>query len=124
VTDAPDKRTGRLARQYLVHVVTVEPRLGDDGARQPLTRGQLRDPARLAERIRRVPLRLHVDRTDDPMILRVGPVVCGQVVASERPRVTVAEGRGRLIPEPGVLAEPEVPEVLVGVDDGYVVGPR
>lgn len=121
VTDTADERASGLAGEDRLDVVPVEPRLGDHGAREPLLDGQFLHPARLADGVHRIPLGFHVDRADDPVVSRVRPVVGGQVVAPERPRVAVAEGRRRLVPEPGMPPERQIPEVLVSVDDGQVV---
>jgi hypothetical protein len=124
VTDAADERASGLAREHVLHVTSVEPRLGDHGGGEAFPGGEALHPARLPEGVRRVPLRLHVDRAHDPVTAGVDSVVRRQVGAPERPRIPVAEGQGRLRAEPRVLVEGDVPEVLVGVDDGQVVRTR
>ncbi|MFM8992040.1 MAG: hypothetical protein ACKOUS_21100, partial [Alphaproteobacteria bacterium] len=97
VPDAADERRARLGAQDLRSVLAVEPGLRDHGAGKPVRRGDALHPARLAQRVVRVPFGLDVDGADDRQARGVGEVVRRQVGAAQRRVVAVAEGDRRLL---------------------------
>ena len=117
VAHAPHQWERRLLGQHLAHVRAVEPGLGDHGAGEAVPRSRLVHPARLADGIARVPLGLDVDSLDDVEGARVAAVVVGKVCAPDGGVVAVAERDHRLIDEPGMRPESEVPEMMMRVDD-------
>ena len=117
VAHAPHQRERRLLGQHLAHVRAVEPGLSDHGAGEAVPRSHFVHPARLADGIARVPLGLDVDSLDDVEGARVAAVVVGKVGAPDGGVVAVAERDHRLIDEPGMRPESEVPEMMVRVDD-------
>jgi hypothetical protein len=109
-----------MAGEHRLDGRVVEPGAGDDRVRKAGPPDDLLDPARLADRIARVPLGLDVHCLDHVVPGGVPEVVRRQVVAPERPIVAVAERHRRLVAEPRQVVAPEVPEMLMGVDDRQV----
>jgi hypothetical protein len=114
---APERR---LRRQHLLHVFAVEPGLRHHRHREAVPIGDALDPTGLPCRVRRIPLRLHIDRSNHIECRRVPSVVLRKVVRADCPVVSVAERDGRLVAQPRMIVVLQIPEVMVGIDDGYV----
>jgi len=116
VPHAARQRERCLRRQHVFHVVAVEPGLGDKRVREAVPCGKAGDPARLADRVQWIPLRLDVHALEHAAGLRIREEVRGQVILAQRPRVAVAEvGRG-LVLEPRIAPLAQVPEMMMGVE--------
>ena len=113
-----------LPGEEVLAVVGVKPRVRDDRARHAVAGTDLVQPLGLGDLAVAIVLRLDVNRSDDPQARGVAPVVLGQVVALERRVVAEQEIRLGAVGEPGVVIAPEVPEMMVGVDDLEIFRPH
>src|SRR6266581_4419518 len=101
----------------------IELRMADASARQAVLPVDFFDPARLAQSIGAVPFGLDMHGLDDAVARTVAAIIGRQIIAPDRRIIAVAERNGDRIAEPGVIIPAEVPEMLVGVDDGKSVCP-
>ena len=120
VAHPPHPGEARLSGQDLLHVRAAEPRLGDDdGGKSRLLRDRFR-PSRLAGRVGRIPLRLHVHGPDDPKPAPVPAKIFGQIALPDRTVVTVPPFLERFVAKPWMVVALQIPQVVVGVDDDVV----
>ncbi len=84
---------------------------------RPCDRRKLLEPSRLADRVARIPLRLHVHRHGRTVFPGVAQVVRRQVALADRAVVPVAKRNRVSIAEPRIVVALEIPEVLMGIDD-------
>jgi hypothetical protein len=107
-----------VAREHCLHLGVVEPGAGDDGMRESGLCDDLLQPSGFADEVLRVPLGLDVHGLDDVVPGRVAQIVARQIAAPQGAVVAVAERDRGLVAQPRQVVALEVPEVLVGVDDG------
>ena len=75
------------------------------------------EPARLADAILRRPARFDMHGRDDVLPGGIAAIVGRQIVAAERREIAETTRPIRARGEPGMAAEAEVPQVMVGIDD-------
>ena len=118
VADAAHQRALGVPGQHLRDIGTTRLGMTDAGARQAIVAGHRLDPARFRHRIGAIPFGFHVHGLGDAEAGAVATVIVRQVVALERRIIAVAKWDRDRIAEPGIIIAVEVPEVLVGIDNG------
>ena len=120
MTDAAHLREGGVACQYRFDVGGVQARAGDDGVRQAGLGNDLLQPSGLADEVARIPLRLDVHGLDHVVPGRIAQIIAWQVVAAQGAVIAVAERDHLLVAQPWQVVALQVPEMLMGVDDGQI----
>jgi hypothetical protein len=90
-----------VPRQHLLDAGIFEPGVTDRDGGQAVLRAQGGQPARLADLVGGIPLRLHVDGGDDVVTLGIGAEVGRQIGTPERRVVAIAKVGKRRVDSQG-----------------------
>jgi len=118
VAHAAHQRQRSVGGQHIVQVVAIQPDLRGQRVRRALACGQRCHPAGLAHGVGAVPFAFHQHAAQQPVRPGGAGMVGGQVVVADGRVVAIAERYARQPLQPGVRVVRQVPEMVVGVDDG------
>src|SRR5205085_6190643 len=114
--DTAHQRAGRLRGDDFLSIVRVEPGMRDDGAGKAVLRVDLAEPAGFAELVGAIPFGLAMHGRQDVMAGSIAPVIRRQIILLERSVVAHEERLVLGAAQPGVLAEPQIPQMMMRVD--------
>lgn len=120
VADATHQREGCLGRKHFVGIAPVKRGMRHAGGWPSRIAGELRQPSGFVDRLSAVPFGFDVDRLDRREAAGVARQIGRQVVAFQRRIVAVAKGNWLLVLQPRVRVVPQVPEMLVRIDERLV----
>jgi hypothetical protein len=122
VAHADDAVEGGMRFDQRRRLRAGERHVHDIAGRDALRLVQRLQPARLADAVVSNPAGFDMDAGDDVVLGGIPKIVLGKIVPPQRAKLTQAAALARGCGEPGVPAEAEVPEMMMGVDDRSRVG--
>ena len=112
------EREGGLGGQHLPGIGTMQPSLRHYGMGETMPGGQGFHPAGFTDGVPGIPLGFHVHGFDHPMGTEIAAVISGKVIAPQGPVIAIAERNRGVVLKPGMAVFLQIPEMLMGIDDG------
>ena len=107
-----------LLRQQILRAGLMQRYMADGNRRQAGVSSQLPDPAHFSNGVATVPFRFDEHGRFDPKLTRVAQIISREVIPLDRAVIAVAKRNLRLIAQPRQIVGIQIPEMLMGIDDG------